>query len=451
MMVTLLRFFVHNTRRYGYILMGKKVQKDYLVQAGRITPIGLRGKKICMVVYLPSPTLLPPMYNSGISLTKLGAEIESVCWSVDKTLPLREVLRDGFVIRRFMFRSMQVFARLFGNSPANRFHAGIQYFFTYFEFVVKSFALAFNSKADIYEAHDLPTLLPTFLAAKLRQKPLVYRAHELYPEITAKLRFAALWKWIERRFVPKVQLVVTPEKNRSEIYLREYGATSQPLTIMNCPPFIDRIQSTRIRDALSKTDAKFKIIVLYQGLLDDSRCIGELIEASDSFLPNVGLVLMGSGFKEWKNPQEVIGARKNIVALPRVQYDQLSEYTASADIGILFYRNDCRNNYYCAPNKIHEYMMMGLPVVTVDYPGIKDLVERENIGICVNPENPFEIAKAVNRLATDRQLYDTLSANCIEASRRQYNWEKEFPKLLAAYIEILVETNGQYRKRLIGS
>ena len=246
-------------------------------------------------------------------------------------------------------------------------------------------------------------------------------------------------KFLERSLVPRVDIVITPERNRSEIYAREYHARKTPLTVMNCPPYREPVASSRIRDALRERGVEGETIVLYQGLFDDSRCIRELVTAASEFDDGTVLVLMGGGFDEWRDPAKIIGGRKNIVALPRVDYHDLPLYTSSADIGVLLYRNNCRNNYYCAPNKVHEYMMMGLPVVTVDFPGIRALLEPEGIGLCVNPEDPHAIAGAINRFTREKDLYARAKEQCLRRSRERYNWEYEFQKIRAAYTTLLAE------------
>jgi glycosyltransferase involved in cell wall biosynthesis len=123
--------------------------------------------------------------------------------------------------------------------------------------------------------------------------------------------------------------------------------------------------------------------------------------------------------------------------MPHVRYEDLMKYTASASAGFLFYRNTCRNNYYCAPNKLYEYMMMGLPIITCDYPGLRQVVEGEGIGLCVNPEDPEAIAGAVNRLVSHPDAYATMKANCLRLAKTRYNWEQEFALLRPKYDELL--------------
>ncbi len=394
-------------------------------------------KKICMVVYLPNPSFLPPMYNGGMSLAQDGFDVDALCITSDPAAPLREEIRDGFTIHRLFIRSLKYFNDRYGLSPDSFFKAATQYIVTYAEFNIKVILAAIRLKADLYEAHDLPTLLPTYIAALIRRKPLVYHSHELYAEMHEKVRFAGLWKFLDRLLVPRAAVVVTPEENRSRIIFEEFGAKEMPLTVRNCPPYAPPIHSKKLREVLAERGFQPRTIVLYQGLFDNSRCMHEMIKASEYFNDDTLLVLVGSGFLDWKSPEKIIGNSKKVVVLPRVGYTELSLYTASADIGMLFYRNNCRNNYYCAPNKVHEYMMMGLPVVTNNYPGISALVEGEGIGKCVDSESPQEIAKAVNAIAGDLKNYEIMKRKCLDLSKSKYNWEEEFKKLHNKYYEIL--------------
>jgi hypothetical protein len=68
-------------------------------------------------------------------------------------------------------------------------------------------------------------------------------------------------------------------------------------------------------------------------------------------------------------------------------------------------------------------MMMELPMVTADFPGIRSLVENEGIGLCVDPENPDAIAGAVNSFARDNDLYAGTKSRCLRAVRERYAWE----------------------------
>ena len=74
----------------------------------------------------------------------------------------------------------------------------MQYVASYVEFLTKATVAAFRSRADVYEANDLPPLLAAVVAARLRGRPVVYRAHELWSEANPNVPFAAFWRLMER-------------------------------------------------------------------------------------------------------------------------------------------------------------------------------------------------------------------------------------------------------------
>lgn len=402
-------------------------------------PRAVARPKVCMVSYGESNTTLPPMFNEALSLAEAGFEVESIALAASPGGPMVETYAAGFSTRRFHLRTRGFFHARLGHSVANPAVAALQYVLSYAEFVARAAVRAWRSRADAYTAHDLPALLPTLLAAKARGRPLVYRAHELYPETHARVRFAWFWRLLDRVLVPRCDEVVTPDENRSRIYREELGARSPPLTVRNCPPYRPPVESTRLRDELSRRGVACSTIVLYQGLVDSMRCIEEIAEASRHFDDGVVLVIMGGGFGAWADPGARLADHARIVVLPPVPYRELAPYTASADVGVLLYRNDCRNNYYCAPNKLFEYMMMGLPVVAPSFPGMARIVAGDDVGLCVDPSRPEEIAAAVNRLARDPAARARMRANGLRLSQERYNWRVESEPLLERYRALVAE------------
>lgn len=391
-----------------------------------------------MLGWCESPTELPPMLHEGISLARSGFEVEALCLRSAPGAAAFESHAPGFTTRRFRVRTRSFFHGLFGDATRGRASiAALQYGLSYAEFLAKATALALGARADLYQAHDLPALPPALLAAKLRGVPVVYRAHELWSEASPGVPAPWFWRWLDGALVPRCDVVATPEANRSRIYEEEFGARPRPLTVRNCPPYRAPIESTLLRDELHRRGVRCSTLVLYQGLVDSMRCIEEITEATRYLDDGIVLVILGDGFGPWADPAARLAGRERIVVLPRVPYDQLPRYTASADLGILLYRNDCRNNYYCAPNKVFEYLMMGLPVIAANYPGMRELVEGEDVGACVDPEDPREIAAAVNRLAADPEARRRMRANGLKRAREQYNWEREFAPLLERYQALL--------------
>jgi glycosyltransferase involved in cell wall biosynthesis len=393
--------------------------------------------RICAITYLSKPAHCPPFYHGAISFTKDGHDVFCICLLTDHSPEVHETIAPGFTVRRIALWSREFFFTLFGWPVRFRIASAIQHLFSYIEFVIKAAWRGCRHRGDLYEAHDLPALFPALLAAWPSGAPVVYHAHELYPEMNARVPLAGFWKWLERKLLPRARLVITPDEHRSRILQEEFGARELPLTIHNCPPYSEPISSTDLPDRWRERGVEPSFIMLYQGLIASDRCIEEIITSVERYKPGVVLSLIGHGFGTWASPAEAIPRSDRIDIMPHVRYEDLMKYTASASAGFLFYRNTCRNNYYCAPNKLYEYMMMGLPIITCDYPGLRLVVEGEGIGLCVNPEDPEAIAGAVNRLVSHPDAYATMKANCLRLAKTRYNWEQEFALLRPKYDELL--------------
>ena len=69
-----------------------------------------------------------------------------------------------------------------------------------------------------------------------------------------------------------------------------------------------------------------------------------------------------------------------------------------------------------------EAAASGLPVVTTNDGGPRDIIENCRNGILVNPNNTAEIAEAIKKIVTDSQTWDTYSKNGILNVKEHYTW-----------------------------
>ncbi|MDC4505526.1 glycosyltransferase, partial [Acinetobacter baumannii] len=95
------------------------------------------------------------------------------------------------------------------------------------------------------------------------------------------------------------------------------------------------------------------------------------------------------------------------------------------------------NHIDAQPNKMFEYMSAGIPVIGSNYPLWRSIIEDNGCGICVNPEDPEEIAAAIDKLIVDRALAENMGKNGIRAVNEKYNWSIEEKKLFKLYTELL--------------
>jgi glycosyltransferase involved in cell wall biosynthesis len=304
----------------------------------------------------------------------------------------------------------------------------------FIEFTLRTWWTLVRERCDLRVGHDMPGMLPLLPFMLLAPKRVVFAAHELWTEAAednAPLR--PLWRLLERWIVRRAGLVIVPEENRARIMFEEYGAASAPAVVRNIPEHAQPLRrASALRERLGLGSGA--VIVLYQGLVADTRCLGELAESVAFLPPQYHIVIVGEGDVRLRSELADIAAdsRGRVHLLPWMPPDTLRSFTASADVGVLLYRNNGRNNYYAAPNKLYEYLFAGLPLVCSAFPGLQAIVEGMGFGFCADPEQPADIARAA-LAASGLEPGEAIA----KRARETFRWENEAAVLRGAYEALL--------------
>lgn len=103
-------------------------------------------------------------------------------------------------------------------------------------------------------------------------------------------------------------------------------------------------------------------------------------------------------------------------------------------MALLDYIPLCKGNVgNLSNNKLFEYMKAGLPVICTDFILWKEVVEKNNCGICVNPKNINEIIAAIKYLSDNPNIAKEMGENGRNIVLQKYNWQFEEKKLLEIY------------------
>ena len=116
--------------------------------------------------------------------------------------------------------------------------------------------------ADIYHANDLDTLVPAAWAARLRRRPYIYDAHELYADESPHLGPG------ERRARARVEAAlfkgarasITVSDLLADELQRRYGG-ARPTVLRNLPPLVPR----PARQQVAQFDAARPLRLLLHG------------------------------------------------------------------------------------------------------------------------------------------------------------------------------------------
>lgn len=115
---------------------------------------------------------------------------------------------------------------------------------------------------------------------------------------------------------------------------------------------------------------------------------------------------------------------------------KLNSIVASADVGLMVLANVPAFYYGTSPNKFFDYISSGLAVLN-NYPGwLADMIEENNLGVVVPPNNPQAFADGLIRLMDD----DNYRLNAGEKARQFAESIFSRRKLADEFVSFLEET-----------
>lgn len=129
------------------------------------------------------------------------------------------------------------------------------------------------------------------------------------------------------------------------------------------------------------------------------------------------LVIGGKDCEKFKTDYGISdnGFGKDIIFPGWIPQEELPVFYSLADLYLY------PSNAEAFPIPLTEAMACGTPIVTSNVNGLKEIAG--DAALFVNPENPVEIADAMNKVLTDRELQNLLSSKGLERSKF-FSWEK---------------------------
>ncbi|MFT6847434.1 MAG: glycosyltransferase involved in cell wall biosynthesis [Cryomorphaceae bacterium] len=292
------------------------------------------------------------------------------------------------------------------------------------------------SRVDILWANDLDTLPANWLVSLIKRKPLIYDSHEYFtevPEIQHKPRVKKVWRFFEKKCIGRAEVVITVSPSIANL-LKETYQLDEVLTVRNVP-----MGSTDLPLA-TKTELGFdenRFMLLLQGAgINMNRGGEELVEAM-KHIEKADLVIIGSGdaLPDLKRMANEFDLNDKISFLPRMPYEEMMRYTSAADLGFSLDKDGNLNYRFSLPNKIFDYAMAGLPMVTSDLPEVAAFVKGNEIGHVLTEVTPKEISMQVNQLLSNPSRLELLKNKASKMSA-ELSWEKEFAPVLIKIKEI---------------
>lgn len=286
----------------------------------------------------------------------------------------------------------------------------------YAEYNIRLLLRLLTLKADAFYANDSDTLPACAVAAKLRRKPLLFDAHELFPdvpELEGRTRVQAVWRWVEKRWLPRVTAAFTVCKSVADEYRWRYGiemkvVRNMPDAVSNQQPVAGNVLSTVNLGFAHNPESP---ILLYQGAVNVGRGVREMLDTME-WLPDCRLVIAGDGDERTALEQyaDSLPWKERVVFTGRLEPATLKTLTRQASLGLCLLEDLGLNYRYSLPNRIGDFAQAGVPLLATDFPEIAAVLQEYGIGQLVPPCPQEKGDENYRQYVRDlsRQIADTL-------------------------------------------
>lgn len=193
-----------------------------------------------------------------------------------------------------------------------------------------------------------------------------------------------------------------------------------------------------------------KFVVSYIGTLGNAHGLQTVVEAAarlQASSAQVLFLLVGEG-AEKEQLVSLVRSRglTNLRFVNQQSRENIPAYICASDVCLVLLK---KNEIFktVIPSKMLEFMSCARPVILGVDGQARKILEAAQAGICVEPENPAELAEAILRLAGDANLRETLGRN----GRRHVLQHFSRRQTAMRYLDVLGRLLGEVKPRAIAA
>lgn len=388
--------------------------------------------KVGMFTY-SDPDLHPLVTNPARVLAQTGFEVDVIgyyrcgnTWDLDHGTGIRMI-------------------RL--NQPGGDFPRGLlQRVNELTDFVLQSVSLAKKERYNLAYGHDVHGFVAAHRVAQALRVPLVYHCHDLVQ--LEGLGWLDRWvKRYEMRYSKEASAVILPESRRAGVMRQQNELKREPFIVWNCPlkgprPCYDGIQAL-----FPGEDGYGRRYVVRHGPIWGEGlgyCLEETIQSVPFWPERAHLVLLGFislGYADrLRNLARQLQVADRLHLVPQVRHNAIFDILSGAHLGLVLYHHpgDINKRFQSTASlKFFDYLRLGIPTLVPDEPGFKELVDKFECGLCVDPTDPMAIGKAVSGLLSNESFHQRLAENAYRAYVERCHYEMQYEPVLQFLKQLL--------------
>jgi glycosyltransferase involved in cell wall biosynthesis len=327
--------------------------------------------------------------------------------------------------------------------------SALRYAWEYSAFALLAFLtvtwLHLRKRFRIVEVDNMPDILVfSALVPRLTGAKVILYIFDNMPELYAYLRqvshahpvvrLLAFLESVSARFADRV--LVTQEFPRRMVLAR--GVPADKLTVvLNCADDNLFKRSARSKEVVNADGAARPFEIVSHGAILERYGIQVLVDAMPAItreIPQARVQIFGSG--EYRSELEE-QARRNGVA-DRIHFrgftplDELLSTLAGADAGYVGMLNDL-----VLPNKLMEYVSLGVPVVVSRWPTFEYYFP-DDAATYFEPGDPEDLARAIISMYRDPERANARAGRAWQMYQR-YQWPVQREVYLGVYSNLIAE------------
>lgn len=285
------------------------------------------------------------------------------------------------------------------------------------------FLKVISIKADLYLIHN-PDTLPIGMLLKLFRRKVIYDTHEDF-----SLRIMSR-EWIPYFLRKIVSILVSFSESILCRFIFDASIATQERVCLRLGPKSLLLGNPPIKLDLNSIDSisdpsviDFRLI--YLGSITRTRGIDEIIKSLSilnlSF--RVRLWLLGAGSEDTINELKSLNGWEYVDFVGVLPQNDAFSYLKSSNIGMITIL-DVGDHKYTDPNKIYEYMSLGIPFIASDFEAWRNKLKDVDAGWFCNP-NADDIARCVAFAYSCDEERSEKGLQGLQYVSNSYNWEFE--------------------------
>jgi glycosyltransferase involved in cell wall biosynthesis len=304
---------------------------------------------------------------------------------------------------------------------------------TFLKFALGSVVVALRSDYDILFATTTPLTagIPGIAARWLRRKTFVFEVRDLWPELPKQmgvirnpvtLGLLSALEWVSYR---SAQRCVALSPGIAEGIARQ-GVREQDILMVPNGCDIGIFGSADVAPQRPPTVSADDFVAIFAGTHGQANGLDAVLDAAAVLKArnrsDIKLFLVGDGkFK----PQLVARAERDgltkVIFHAPVNKKALAQLLAGSDLGLQCLANIPAFYFGTSPNKFFDYIAAGKPVLC-NYPGwLAEMIEGEECGFAVPPDQPSAFADALEAAAADRPNLTRMGQNASRLAETQFD------------------------------